>query len=187
MTKKFKESIDKGKAFGALLTDLSKTFDFIDHTLLIAKLSAFGVSLLSLILIQSYLSNRTQPIKINESFSDKTDIEFGAPQGSVLGPLLFNIDMIDHFYKWEDSDVAGYADDTKPYSIVTYIPSVALELQASATKQRPDIVSIDGIPLTASSHKKLLRVTIDSGLKFENHIAPLRFIKKCQNFSNRNL
>ena len=51
MTEKFKKSIDKSKAFGALLTDLSKFFDFIDHTLLIAKLSAFGVSLLSLILI----------------------------------------------------------------------------------------------------------------------------------------
>ena len=134
MTEKFKELIDKGNAYGALLTDLSKNFDFIDHTLLIAKLSAFGISLLSLILIQSYLSNRTQPIKINENFSDKTDIEFGAPQGSALGPLLFNIDIVDHFYKWEDSNVAGYADDTKPYSIATYISSVALELQASATK-----------------------------------------------------
>ena len=104
--------------------------------------------------------------------------------------------MIDHFYKWEDSNVAGYADDTKPYSIATYIPSVALELQASATKlfrwfennhlkanqgkshillstNKPEIVSIDGIPLAASSHKKLLRITIDSELKFENHIAEL--------------
>ena len=44
MTEKFKESIDKGNAFGALLTDLSKAFDCIDHTLLIAKLSAFEVS-----------------------------------------------------------------------------------------------------------------------------------------------
>ena len=94
MTEKFKESIDKGNAFGALLTDLSKAFDCIDHTLLIAKLSAFGVSPLSLKLLYSYLSNRTQRIKISENFSDRTDIEFGVPQGSILGPILFNINMI---------------------------------------------------------------------------------------------
>ena len=112
MTEKFKESVDKGNAFGALLTGLSKAFDWIDHTLLIAKLSAFGVSPLSLKLLYSYLLNRTPRIKINESFSDRTDIEFGVPQGSILGPILFNINMIDLFYECEDSNVASYADDT---------------------------------------------------------------------------
>ena len=54
LTEKFKELIDKGNVFGALLTDLSKPFDCIDHTLLIAKLSAFWISPLSLKLIYSY-------------------------------------------------------------------------------------------------------------------------------------
>ena len=77
MKAKFKESMDRGNAFRALLTDLSKAFDCIDHTLFIAKLSAFGVSPLSLKLIYSYLSNRTQRIKINEnsnvaSYADDT-------------------------------------------------------------------------------------------------------------------
>ena len=115
MTEKFNEAIYKSNAFGALLTDLSKAFDCIDHTLLIAKLSEFGVSPLSLKLLYSYLSNRTQRIKINGSFSDRTDIEFGVPQGSILGPILFNINMIDLFYECEDSSVACYADDTTPY------------------------------------------------------------------------
>ena len=196
MTEKFKESIDKGNAFGALLTDLSKAFDCIDHTLLIAKLSAFGVSPLSLKLLYSYLSNRTQRIKINGNFSDRTDTEFGVPQGSILGPILFNIYMIDLFYECEDSSVASYADDTAPYSCATDIPSVALELQASATKlflwfknnhlkanpgkshillssKKPEIVSVDGISIAASPHEKLLGVTIDSELKFENHITEI--------------
>ena len=134
MTKKFKESTDKGNAFGALLTDLSKAFDCIDDTLLLAKLSAFGVSPLSLKLLYSYLWNRTQRIKINEHFSDRTDTEFGVPQGSILGTILFNINMIDIFYVCENSNVASYAHDTTPYSCATDIPSVALELQASATK-----------------------------------------------------
>ena len=79
-------------------------------------------------MIYSYLSNRTQRIKINENFSNRTDIEFGVPQGSVLGPVLFNIDMIDLFYECEDANVASYADDTTPYSCATDIPIVALEL-----------------------------------------------------------
>ena len=83
---------------------------------------------LSLKLVYSYLSNRTQRIKINENFSDRTDIEFGVPQGSILGPILFNINMIDLFYECEDSNVASYADDTTPYSCATDIPSVALKL-----------------------------------------------------------
>ena len=99
MIEKFKESIGKCNAFGALLTDLSKAFDFIDQTLLIAKLSAFGVSPLPLKLLYSYLSNRNPRIKINKNFSDRTDIEFGVPQGSILGPIFFNIDMIDLYYK----------------------------------------------------------------------------------------
>ena len=107
MTEKFKESIDKGNAFGALLTGLSKAFDCTDDTLLIAKLSAFGVSPLSLKLINSYLSNRIQQIKNNENFSDRTDIQFGVPQGSVFGPILFYIDMTDLFNKCEDSNVAS--------------------------------------------------------------------------------
>ena len=57
---------------------------------------------------------------------------FGVPQGSVLGPLLFNIDMINLFYECEDSNVASYADDTTLYSCATDITSVALEVQASA-------------------------------------------------------
>ena len=167
------------------MTDLSKVSDCIDLALLIPKLSAFGVPPLSLKLIYSYLSNRTQRIKIDENFSNRTDIGFGVRHGSVLGTILFNIDMIDLFYECEDSNVASYADDTTPYSCATDIPSVAKELQVSSTKLSPwfknnylkanpgkscillsstkqEIVSVDGIPVALSSHEKLLGVTIDS-------------------------
>ena len=101
MTDKSKESIGKDNASGALLTDLSKAFDCIDHTLLIAKLSAFEVSPSALKLLYSYLSNRTQRMKINENLSDRTDIEFDVPQGSILGPILFNINLIDLFLRMQ--------------------------------------------------------------------------------------
>ena len=89
MLENFKESVDKGNEFDALLTDLSKAFGCIDHKLLIAKLFWYGVSPSSLNLVFSYLSNRTQRVKIKSSYSDKSNIKYGVPQGSILGP--FNI------------------------------------------------------------------------------------------------
>ena len=104
--------------------------------------------------------------------------------------------MIDLLYQCEDSNVASYADDTTPNSCATDIPSLPLEVQASATKLfrwfknnhlkanagkphlllstiKPEVVSIGRIPVAASSLEKLLGVTIDSELKFENNIKEL--------------
>ena len=82
----------------------------------------------------SYLSNLTQRMKINKNFSDRTDIEFGVSQCSVLGSLVFSIDMIDPFCKCEDSNLASYAADTTPCSCATHIPSVVVELNTSTSK-----------------------------------------------------
>ena len=60
--------------------------------------------------------------------------QFGVSQDSVLGPLLFNIEMSNLSYECEDSNVGYYTDDTTPYSCATDIPSVPLEVQASTTK-----------------------------------------------------
>ena len=93
MLEKFKESRDKKEEFGAFFTDLSKAFDCIDHNLLITKLSWYGVTPKSLKLFFSYLSNRTHSVRINNSYSRKSDIKYGVPQGSVLGPLLILISL----------------------------------------------------------------------------------------------
>ena len=79
-TEKFKESIDKRNAFCALLADLPEAFDCIDHTLLIAKLFAFGVSRLSLKLLYSCLSNRTQRVRINKNISDRMILNLVYPR-----------------------------------------------------------------------------------------------------------
>ena len=91
MLEKWKHAVDKGKCFGALLTDLSKAFDCLSHELLIAKLHAYGFDSPALKRIQSYLSNRKQMTKVNATRSTWEEILFGVPQGSIIGPLLFNI------------------------------------------------------------------------------------------------
>ena len=96
LIEKWKKSVDNGGAFGALFTDLSKAFDCLSQ-LLIAKLDAYGFDKNALKLVNSYLSNRKQRVKINNKYSSWSEILFRVPQGSILGPLLFNIFICDIF------------------------------------------------------------------------------------------
>ena len=118
MLEKWKRSVDNSKMIGALLTDLSKVFDCLDHELLIAKLNAYGFSLTALKLVHNYLSNRKQRTKINSTYSSLLEIIFGVPQGSILRPLLLNVYLIGFFFIVEYTDIASYANDNTPYVLL---------------------------------------------------------------------
>lgn len=95
--------------------DLSKAFDCLPHNLLMHKLKSYGLSNDSLKLLNNYLSNRKQCVKIGNNLSDWDKIYKGVPQGSILGPALCNIFLNDIFYfiiKFiNGSSLYNYADD----------------------------------------------------------------------------
>ena len=92
----------------ALLTDISKVFDCLNHKLLTAKLNAYGFTLPALKLIYNYLSNRKQRVRVNDSNS---------LEDSILGPLLFNIFLADLCFTLNNTEIANYADDTTLYAV----------------------------------------------------------------------
>ena len=94
---------------------MPKAFDCVPHKLLISKLHSYAFNLNALRLIHSYLSNRKQRAKINDSYSSWEEILFGVSQRSILGFVLFNIFMCDLFFKVNEIDFASYADVNTPF------------------------------------------------------------------------
>ena len=106
------DALDNGKPVDAVYLDCQKAFDKVPHKRLIAKLRAYGISGKILKWIENFLSGRTQRVVIDGILSDPLPVLSGVPQGSVLGPLLFLvfiIDLLDGIY----SGGKIFADDSK--------------------------------------------------------------------------
>ena len=125
MIENWRKFLGLGGHADALLTDLSKVFNCIDHELLIAKLHAYGFDTDALKFIYS-LGKKT--------YSSFAEILFGIPQESVLGPRLFNAYIRDLFYDIEDLDFTSFADDNTPYSCVSDMISVLEQLKGGVDK-----------------------------------------------------
>ena len=160
-----------------MLTDLSKAFDCLSYELLLAELHAYGFSISALRLIYSYLANRKQRTKINSSYSSWEEIIIGVPQGSILGPLLFNIFLSDMFFVLSQTDFASFVDDNTPYveasniDVITVLENYLIQLfkwfsgnQMKANKDRCHLVisnnekvsmKINNIELENASSEKL--------------------------------
>ena len=197
MIEKWKKALDKKHIAGALLTDLSKAFDCLNHELLIAKLEAYGFNETSLLYIFSYLSGRKQRTKVNTHFSNWSDITSGIPQGSILGPLLFNIYINDIFLFVDEQCLANYADDNTPYAMDKDIDIVTSTLlndtnilkrwfndnyfllnndkcNLLVTNHDEDItITLENEIITGKKWVKLLGVKVDNKLDFTEHVSTI--------------
>ena len=81
---------NKSEVTGVVFFDLKKAFDFVDHDILLTKLTSYLQNSSSLPLKKPYLENRTQRVLLHGAYSSEGSVQFGVPQGSVLGPVLFN-------------------------------------------------------------------------------------------------
>ena len=104
------------------MLDLSKAYDCLNHELLIAKMHAYGIGTKTLRLFYDYLKRRKQRVKIGSIFSDWLNILLGVPQGSILGPLLFNIFINDIISFVEICNICNFADDNSLYNSGKTVP-----------------------------------------------------------------
>jgi hypothetical protein len=200
LTEFWRRTLDNDSTAGTIAMDLSKAFDCMPHALLIAKLSAYGLSNSACRFIISYLKNRKQCVKVMGSTSPCATINRGVPQGSVLGPLLFNIFINDLFLLDLNGSLANYADDNHLYnenkSILMLKDSLECDIERTTawfhdnymhantdkfqsiilnrgTKSGNISVSIQGNATVSNTSIKVLGVTLDDNLKFDEHVSKI--------------
>ena len=118
ITEIIRNALDSGQFACGVFIDFEKAFDTVDHEILLAKLSHYGIRGLANSWLRSYLTLRSQYVSINNSNSELKYLVYGVPQGSVLGPLLFLIYINDLHLSTKFSIVHHFADDTN--LLITY-------------------------------------------------------------------
>ena len=200
LIEQWRACLDDNKVVGGILMDLSKAFDCLPHDLLIAKLEAYGLGRSSLLLLLSYLKDRKQSVKIKGIRSLFQLIKSGVPQGSILGPILFNIFMNDLFYLLQN-DLHNFADDNTISAVSQTISDLTHLLASKSnlaidwfrwncmivnpdkfkaivlTKARQDTsgisINLRDHCITSEESVSLLGITIDCRLSFDKHVSTL--------------
>lgn len=186
----------------ALFLDMSKAFDSIKHETLLKKMELYGIRGTALSWIRNYLCNRNIKVMFNESLSEKYTVNFGTPQGSVLGPLLYIILTNDMPNILKFSRAVMFADDTTIYTtgsnvrflyrklnedlqrITQWFKDNSLSLNVEKTtyiifsnaNNNPNInknIYIDNKVIHKVAQTKFLGVYIDEHLKWDSHVQNL--------------
>ena len=189
-------ALDKKQIVGAILMDLSKEFDCLPHKLLLEKLKAYGLSDKANKLLESYLTMRKQRVKLGQTQSEWRELLKGVPQGSILGPLLFNIFMNDMYYCINECQLYGYADDNTLSKAANDVESLTRSLESDAAStlswfennhmcanpdkfqaivlgmKNPETLNfqLGNIAIKSEDKVRLLGIDLDSKLNFNCHI-----------------
>ena len=195
MIEKWKTILNKKLKVGALIMDLPKAFDILDHSLLLAELSAYSFDNNSLSFVRSFLTNRIQRSKIEYHFSNWRVITTGVPQSSILEALLFNIFINDILLFVESSNICNYADDNTLFAFGKTFDEVTKKLQNDflilddwffsnflvlnfdkchfmtlGTPNTLPNLKCKNVTVKKSASEKLLGVIIDNKLDFTEHL-----------------
>ena len=192
-----KQAADNGHSSVMLSTDMSKAFDSLHPKLLLAKLKAYGLSDSALTLVRSYFSNREKRTRVQGNCTSEWGaVNRGCPQGSSLGPLLWNVYQNDLFYCGVNSQLSAYTDDHQLYYSNKDLNTATEVIKNDGTKtsswyktnflegnyskyqamlmakntQQSELV-IDDHRIDFTDAFKLLGVTIDKDLNFSQHIS----------------
>ena len=195
------ENLSKKKISLLLLIDFSKAFDMVDHSILLSKLHHYGIRGKAYDWFTSYLSNRQQFVSVSGKDSKTRRLDFGVPQGSILGPLLFviyindmpEISRIAKFILYaDDANIILTADSIHEIEkqlcdlinvLLNWVDSNGLLLNLKKTVymlfNRSNAVlnltvKIKNTIIERKSESKFLGVIVDDKLKWTKHVNVVR-------------
>ena len=198
LTEQWRQELNQHNIIGIVRMDLSKAFDTLPHELLVAKLKTYGADGKTTDLVHDYLANRRQRVRLGDKFSNWKETSVGVPQGSVLGPLLFNIFMNDLVYAVKQSRLSACADDTQIF-FADNTPEKVEEVINAGLAHVDQWYEQNGMRRNTSKYQaivmrktqvnpqfhceniaspiiedlEMLGVTVDDKMKFEKHIAKI--------------
>ncbi len=193
----WRKALENHQTVGMLLIDLSKAFDCLPYSLTVAKLRAYGLSQDATTLLANYLTGIAQRVKVKDAHSTWDTLRKGVPQGSILGPVIFNLFINDIYYAIKDGCIFNYADDNTAVNTGSTLADTTSKLlenctdimnwihtnEMEANPSKFQVMFSDPDPTAKLTYNdtvipgqncvKLLGVHLDKKLTFSEHVSDL--------------